>query len=50
MEIHCDRRNVASRRIPERLGYRVATVEGAPRELTVDRMDRDGFHRWPPAS
>lgn len=51
IEIHCDPRNVVSRRIPERLGYRLVetrrgdklTPDGQPRDTAVFEMTRE---RW----
>lgn len=42
VEIHCDRRNTASSRVPERLGYRVVETKsaGAAVELLVWRLSR----------
>ena len=41
IEIRCDRQNAASVRIPERLGYRLVDVPGAPTELLVFSLSRD---------
>lgn len=51
VEIHCDPRNAISRRIPERLGYRLVetrradklTPDGRPRDTAVYEMTRE---RW----
>jgi RimJ/RimL family protein N-acetyltransferase len=42
VEIHCDRRNTASSRVPERLGYRMVETNsaGAADELLVWRLSR----------
>jgi RimJ/RimL family protein N-acetyltransferase len=45
VEIHCDRGNAASARVPERLGYRVMPppAGGAPADLLVWRLSRAEF-------
>jgi RimJ/RimL family protein N-acetyltransferase len=51
VEVHCDPRNLFSRRIPERLGYRLVetrradrlTPAGEPRDTAVFEMTRE---RW----
>ena len=46
VEIRCDPRNVASARVPERLGYRVMdTTSNAPRDLMIWRLSRTEFNR-----
>ncbi len=46
VEIRCDRGNVASVRVPERLGYRLETAAaGATESLLVWRTTRDEFAR-----
>jgi RimJ/RimL family protein N-acetyltransferase len=45
VEIHCDHRNVASARVPERLGYQLVdrVHSSAGNELLVWRLDRAEF-------
>ncbi len=44
VEIRCDRRNAASARVPERLGYRIVETEaGVPADLQIWRLSRAEF-------
>jgi RimJ/RimL family protein N-acetyltransferase len=45
VEIHCDRRNTASSRVPERLGYRIVETNSADAaaELLVWRLSRADY-------
>ena len=42
VEIRCDPRNVASARVPERLGYRIVDSPADAADLQVWRLDRGG--------
>lgn len=48
VEIRCDRGNVASVRVPQRLGYRLDAADaGVPEKLLVWRMTRDELAQQP---
>jgi len=47
VEIHCDRRNTASARVPERLGYRVVDAAAGKDDVQFWRLIRTDFVRQP---